>query len=342
MRRLSVRFTVVLSLVLLIGMLPLVGAYAQQSGTLPANIEISSYPVGTIGHAASSGLAKLITLHTPISASVKPMAGATMSLPMVNRGKIDIAIGTYTDLHRAWQGIGEFNSKHSKLRHLFFPYSLIPVNLVVRRDSGITKLKQLKGKRVTSDFAGEINIVYQLEVALASAGMTWDDVVPVPVPSMPASLKAIREGRVDAAFALAASVPITVETDAAVPLYILPLEPGTKLEKALAEKLPGSKPAIIKAGWGIAREDVLSFDLPFTYYSSLHLSEAAVYKIVKAVWEKYKVMRPSHPVLSRFIGKVMVSRMPPAPFHPGAIRFYKEKGVWTKELEANQKKLLSK
>jgi len=217
-------------------------------------------------------------------------------------------------------------------------FSLVPANLVVRQDSDIYKLTDLKGKRVTSDFSGEISVKLQLDVTLASAGMTWDDVVPVPVPNMPASLKSMQEGRVDAAFGMAPTVPLVMELDAAIPLRILPCEPGPQFEKALAELLPGSKPAPIFKGMGIAKEEVLSHDLPFTFYASTNLSDEAAYQVVKAVFENAEEMKPLHVVMSRFEGKTMASRVPTAPFHNGAIRLYKEKDVWSQELEDYQKK----
>ena len=79
--------------------------------------------------------------------------------------------------------------------------------------------------------------------------------------------------------------------------------------------------------------------LPFWYLSSTHVSEEAAYELVKAAWENSSDIAPVHPHMKAFKPEMMVE-IQWAPYHDGAVKWYKEQGVWTDELEQRQKKLL--
>jgi hypothetical protein len=70
------------------------------------------------------------------------------------------------------------------------------------------------------------------------------------------------------------------------------------------------------------------------------VSEEAVYQITKALWENYKEFEKVHYLLKDWNQNTFVTDDPAIPYHPGAVRFYKEKGLWTKQLDQAQQKLL--
>jgi TRAP-type uncharacterized transport system substrate-binding protein len=78
-----------------------------------------------------------------------------------------------------------------------------------------------------------------------------------------------------------------------------------------------------------------------TLIAGMHLSDDVAYHITKALWENYKELAPIHPRLKFWTANRFASTRAVVPYHPGSITFYKEKGVWTKELEEHQKKLLA-
>ena len=69
------------------------------------------------------------------------------------------------------------------------------------------------------------------------------------------------------------------------------------------------------------------------------LEEQLVYNIVKAVFENIDKLRASHPSMKEFsLDMATIGSL--VPFHPGAVKYYKEQGVWTAELEAKQQERL--
>ncbi|MEK7228457.1 MAG: TAXI family TRAP transporter solute-binding subunit, partial [Candidatus Binatota bacterium] len=65
------------------------------------------------------------------------------------------------------------------------------------------------------------------------------------------------------------------------------------------------------------------------------------YEVVKALWEYNQELGAAYPALKEWRPERMVSKDAFIPFHPGAIKFFKEKHLWSKEMEALQTKLSS-
>ncbi|MGI5883112.1 MAG: TAXI family TRAP transporter solute-binding subunit, partial [Dethiobacteria bacterium] len=63
--------------------------------------------------------------------------------------------------------------------------------------------------------------------------------------------------------------------------------------------------------------------------------------IVEAIWENNEELSGIHPRLKEWTIDRFVSEQATLPYHPGAIKFYKDKGVWTEEMDALQESLLS-
>jgi len=71
------------------------------------------------------------------------------------------------------------------------------------------------------------------------------------------------------------------------------------------------------------------------------LSNDAAYAVVKALWENNKDLAAAYSALAAWRPARMVSKSAFIPYHPGAIRFFKEKGVWDKNMDELQAKLLA-
>jgi len=80
----------------------------------------------------------------------------------------------------------------------------------------------------------------------------------------------------------------------------------------------------------------------FYFIASENLSEEAVYAITKALWENHKEFPAVHKLFKKCVPGNFVSEKATIPYHPGAIKFYKEKGAWTADMDKLQKELLAK
>ena len=71
------------------------------------------------------------------------------------------------------------------------------------------------------------------------------------------------------------------------------------------------------------------------------MSDEAAYQVVKALWEYNEELGATHPILKDWQRERMVSDKAFIPYHAGVIKLFKEKGVWSKEMDALQAKLSS-
>ena len=70
------------------------------------------------------------------------------------------------------------------------------------------------------------------------------------------------------------------------------------------------------------------------------MGEEGVYEVVKALWVHNQELGEANPILKAWRRERMVSQNVTIPYHPGAIRFFKETGAWSKEMDAVQAKLI--
>jgi len=96
---------------------------------------------------------------------------------------------------------------------------------------------------------------------------------------------------------------------------------------------------VSKGPVGIPKDTVL-VTRNFNLASRPDLPEDTAYQIVKAVWEHDTELAPHHPQLKDWVKERFVGEQTTAPYHTGAIKFYKEKGVWSEKMQARQDELL--
>jgi uncharacterized protein len=317
-------------------------AAAPKAQALPREVGIATHSVGTIYYTQGTAVAKVVTDHSQIKVLAKPMVGPNAWMPMFSRGEVEMGLISAPDTSWAFHGVKEagYPQRAPKIRLVQRGVPLW-IGLIVRPDSSIKSISDLKGKRVASGHGGNFIINKNIEATLAIAGLTPADTVPVPVASFVGGQEAFREGRVDSIFAGTPATAATVETAAAVGARYLPLPKSKEAVERCRRVIPGCELTVLKAGYGILKEDTVIMG----YYNYLAghaeaLSEPAAYQIAKTLWENYKDLWPIHVTLKEWQRETMLDPEPGIPYHPGAVRFYKEAGVWTKELEQQQERLL--
>ena len=84
---------------------------------------------------------------------------------------------------------------------------------------------------------------------------------------------------------------------------------------------------------------VIAYDNYFTV--GKNVPDAVVQAVLKAIWENVEKLPPLHPIFREWTQERAATAEVTMPYHPGAIRFYRERGVWKPELDQAQQKLLS-
>ena len=310
--------------------------------TLPKTIVFGANPPGSLFYVLAAGLAKVTSAHTPMKVEVFPQGG-TVWYPMLESGEVHFGINVPGDILTAYTGKSIYEKptkgKGFGLRTLMLG-SPLQVGLIVPADSQIKGSGDVRGKRMPVDYGTFYSTTLTALALLANYGLTPADVKAVPVTSYPSGVRAVIEGRADLAVGSVGS-GITRELKTAKGARYLDLDTSPEAVARMKKVHPGYYPIKAKAGLpGLAKETVV-LGKDITLVCATSLSEDVAYHITKALWENYKELAPLHPRLKFWTADRFASTRAVVPYHPGSIKWYKEKGVWNKELEQHQKELLT-
>jgi len=325
---------------------------AAGPGQLPTNVGIGTHPVGGGYYACGTGIAKLISSKTKIHAVVQPFAGPNAWMSLMQSGKLELGLLSSSDAAWAYTGTFGYDQAYKNLRMVLHGNVQSATTFTVLKQSGIKKITDLKGKRLAAKYGGNQMLQNLAEAMLRSVGMTWGDVVQVPIPDYQGSLRMLRERRIDAGTSGATTTPAALELHNALGVNVLSygdmtaadIAKGVPKEKQaiLDELVPGCFPKLVKAGEGVIEKDTVLISYSIYLAASSLLSDDAVYTILKTIWENHAELYPVHPWLRDWKPETMPSDIQPAPYHNGAVKFYKEKGVWTEAMQKRQEQLLKR
>jgi TRAP transporter TAXI family solute receptor len=198
---------------------------------------------------------------------------------------------------------------------------------VTQTGSGIERLADLSGRRVTVGPAGA-GFEYFIAPLLEAHGVTYEDFSPLNA-TQQAAVDMLTDGSADAAF-LGGAVPTASITQAAASMDISFLPFGDTEKQQLTGDFVFFAPATIPAG--TYRNQTEAFD--GLDVGSMHLitsadaSDDLVYNVTKLLYENRERVVEKH-AAGRAINPNNVVRDTGTEFHPGAIRFYREIGIWT-------------
>ena len=115
--------------------------------------------------------------------------------------------------------------------------------------------------------------------------------------------------------------------------------PPDIITRFVQPSFPEFFPKVLPKGtWGSA-EEVTTLGYNLAIYARQDVDEGLVYTMLKSIYPNYDTYSKVHPVLQEWTLKNALRSMG-LPLHPGAIRYYKEQGIWTQELEDNQQVLV--
>jgi len=334
--RAVVRLAVVVGLV--------VALASPAAAQLPRSVTLATNPPGTVYYTFGSGLAKVIS-GGPFQVAIQPYAGSSTFLPLLNSGEVELGIVNAVDMGLSYRGpkfqIGGRNPfPHAPNVRLVMRGSPLLVGLLVRKDSPIKTVHDVKGKRMTGEYPAHLAVWYNMFGHLASAGLTWSDVKVIPVPAVNEGVDALIQGRADVTEHAINAAKIK-EADASVGVRHVSIDCSPAGEKRLKQAVPGYYGRIVKPGEATAVVEDTCFIAYDTYLSAgKGVPDAVVEAALKSVWENTDKLAPIHPLFKEWTRERAVDHEATIPYHPGAVRFYKERKVWPAEMDAVQQKLL--
>jgi TRAP transporter TAXI family solute receptor len=310
-------------------------------------VNVGSNPPGSLFYSLASGVAKVISEAAPFQAQVQPYAGTSTFLPLIDSGELDLGIVNAVDMGLAYQGpnrlkIGGRNPfPHVPNSRLLMRGSPLKSSLIVRKDSPIKNIRDVKGKRVTGEYPAQLAVWYNVFGSLANGGLSWNDVKVVPVPAVNEGVDTLIQGRADVTTHAIGSAKVK-EADAAVGIRYIPLDCSAQGEERIKKAVPGYYLSTVKAGssTGIVEDTcVYTYDIYLVGHKAL--PDPVVQGALKAIWDNIAKLPPLHPGFMEWTKERAVHPDVTIPYHPAAIQFFKEKNVWSSKIEDVQKKLLA-
>lgn len=285
----------------------------------------------TVGTASTGGafypigiaMADIITNKVGISTTAQITGGAVENNFLIQNRTADLAITMGFMAYNAVKGITPYKEKMTDINVLFSGLSKGVFHVVVNKNSSIRSIKDLKGKKVALGPAGGGAIAVANDV-FRFYGMSSNDFKPVYI-SYEQAADALTDGNIDAIVVQsAAPAPaITQLTASNKQIRVLSLE-DDYLNKILKEATYYSKIVLPETMYGAEQATTIYTSLVVVVNKKM--SQDLAYRITKALFENVDVIKNSHPSAKELDIKEAVKALP-APLHPGAVKYYKEKGI---------------
>ena len=260
-----------------------------------------------------------------IRCSVEPSEGSVANIKGVIEGDVDLGFAQSDTQYYALKGQGPFkDNPQPKLRALFTVYPEV-FTLMARADANIRKLEDIKGKRIAIGTAGS-GTRATLELVLKAYGIKRSDLKSAVELKFIELAPALCDNKIDA-FVFVAGHPNAILSDAATSCATsIAAVAGAPIDKLVASQPFYAKaeiPARMYKGTDTAQP---SFGTVATMVVSADMPEATAYAITKAVFENFADFRKLHPAIAH-ITKEGSLRGETVPFHPGAVKYFKEAGL---------------
>jgi TRAP transporter TAXI family solute receptor len=272
-------------------------------------------------------LANIINDAVPgVRAVAEVSGGAEENVRLVGTGQSTLGFVISKTALQGYQGQPPFSQPFPNLRMVLGNLDIGRINVVVLEGSALGDVCDLRGRRVGVGPSGHGSLANLREIFSAGCGFTFDDITPIYLPYDQA-LSALGDGRLDAAVLyVSPPIPAISEFGATRAFRLLPLTEAAR--DAIATRFPYYLKTTIPAG---AYTGVTT-DIPVVGTSNGLMVDGdlpadLVYQITKATFEQLERFRGSYPTIAGFTLDV-APRGGLIPYHDGAIRYYRERGVW--------------
>jgi uncharacterized protein len=293
------------------------------------SISIGTSPVGSLNYSVGNALGKVMTDVAGLRVRVVPFGGGQQFLPLINKKELEMAVPSSTDAFYAYSGKGDFTGNASpNLRMIgaVFPFT---IGWFVKKDTPYKMLSDLKGKKIATGFTANSAQHRVYLAGLAAAGVKESDFISVPVPHVVRGADDLMQGKVEAT-TFAAGAGKVAEVDVKVGGIRFLDFPNTPESLARLHKvMPKAYLHILNPApryAGILKPTMLVFE-DYTVLTGTQMSDDDAYKIAGILYEHQDKLAGIAKTWGGY-NKADLARDLGVPYHPGAIKYYREKGIW--------------
>lgn len=257
--------------------------------------------------------------------SVESTGGSIYNLNTIRAGELEFGVVQSDWQYHSYHGTSKFADAgpYEDLRAVFSVHPE-PVTILARDDSGIQDLADVKGKRLNIGNPGS-GTRGTWEVLEEALGWERSDLKLATELKSAEMAQALCDGKYDAYFWLVGHPSASTQEALASCASHLVSATGPVIEKLIAER-PYYRYATIPAGMYGDNPEIATYGVGATFVSSASVPDEAVYALVKAVFDNFEQFKGFHPAFRNLKESEMITDGLSAPLHPGAIKYYKERG----------------
>lgn len=302
--------------------------------SLAAQAETRFVTIGTGGvtgvyYAAGGAICRLMNkdrAKTGVRCSVESTGGSVYNINTIKAGELDFGVAQSDVQYNAAKGLVQFKDGGpvGDLRAVFSLHSE-PMTVVARKEAGVARFEDLKGKRVNIGNPGSGQRA-TMDVLLPALGMKTSDFV------LASELKADEHGaalcdnKIDAFAYVVGHPSANIQDPTTTCGAKLVNVAGPAVDKLIAQ-YPYYAVATIPGGMYAGNpEPVKTFGVVASLVASSKVPAEVVYLLVKSVFDNFEDFKKLHPAFAHLDPKAMVKNGLSAPLHEGALKYYKERG----------------
>lgn len=258
--------------------------------------------------------------------SVESTGASVFNVNALKAGELDFGMAQSDVQYNAMKGEAAFKEggPHTDLRAVFSVHPE-PFTVLARKEANVTKLEDLKGKRVNVGNPGSGSRA-AMEELLPALGWKLSDF------SLASELKADEHGpalcdnKIDAFFYGVGHPSANIQDPTTTCGAKLVSITGPAVDKVMAGKPYYAKATIPGKLYAGNDQPTETYGVLATMVTSAKVPDETVYQVVKAVFENFNEFKSLHPAFANLDPAKMVKDGNSAPLHPGATKYYKEKG----------------
>ena len=301
---------------------------ALASAASAQNISIATGGTGGVYYPMGGGVAAVLSKHVPgMQATAEVTGGSVDNLKLIGTGKPYIAFSMTDAAQDAMRGEDKFKGNKVPLKTLMILYPN-RMHVVSVEGRGIAKMADLKGKRVSTGSPGSATEVMAFRV-IEAVGLDKDADLKRERLGVAESVNALKDGKIDAFFWVG-GLPTAAVTD-------LANTPNTKIKMidhadavAALNKKYGNlyvQDAIPKDTYKGMEADNHQATVMNILVSHESMDDKTAYSIVKAIFDRKDDIVAVHKEALNFKLESQKASASPIPFHPGAVKYFAEKGI---------------
>jgi TRAP transporter TAXI family solute receptor len=292
------------------------------------NLSIATGPTGGVYYPLGGGIANILSKYVPgYSANAEATAGSVANLQLMMQKKSDLALSMADAAWDGYKGQGKFSGAPVPVRTLMVAYPN-RMHIVTVEGRGIQTLADLKGKRVSTGAPNSATELMAFRVCEA-AGIDPEKDFRRERLTPEKSADAIKDNKLDAFFWVGGLPTASVTDLAATPGIKIKLIDHADVVDKMNQKygqlyVRDTIPAKTYPGQDTTNHIATVWNL---IVARADMPEAIAYNIVKTIFEKRDELIKVHGEARNFDLKYQSNAATPIPYHPGAAKYFAEKGI---------------